>query len=411
MLSDDLTRWFDDELWRVADGSMGDRFATAIVPDRLLANAPTEIWPALMPCDFLPILGNNLGDWLCVRIGTDSSASQIVHWYHGGGDWIPWGTTLAQAIYFDHVRERLPGGGRDHAIAASSAETDEPNQVSQRLTNWAIDRLEDNAVRSLERLSGRELADAMLERRISEPAVLCQLSIDALDNPLISDQMIRSWKINDADHIQQSLFDNRLMDDAMVDQITSQNVTADSVLAQQDWSAVQTHCRRATEIAPDLAWGWDLLGYSYQRSDDVVTAEQLYRQGLECSIFTDQTVRVRTHGFNGDGQKFSALRLIQLGYQPATQNERDYFHLLCSPSADQRRSQVREHFCNLAKQADSKTAHDLWMRAGWDLGAEPMLAFAELIEQASASAAEAGRTGQSQLAITHRNCFRDRYGI
>jgi hypothetical protein len=132
---------------------------------------------------------------------------------------------------------------------------------------------------------------------------------------------------------------------------------------------------------------------------------------LECSIFTDQTVRVRTHGFNGDGQKFAAARLIGLGYRPEEPDEKEYFRCLAVATAEERRDQVRQHFSQRARQSPSDQAHRLWVRAGWDLGAEPMLAFAELLEQIAASASEAGHVAQSELAVTHRHCFRERYGI
>jgi hypothetical protein len=411
VLSDDFTRWFDDELWRVADGSSGERFASAISPQQLMAAAPAEIWPALMPCDFLPILGNGMGDWLCIQMNNDDTVGQMIHWYHGGGDWIPWGKTLPEAIFFDQVRFRLPGNQRGHAISADAGIGDAGGRAIDLLDDWAMDRLEAKSLRPRELLAGQNLADAILKIGICEPALLCQLVIDALYNPILSDDVIRSWKIDDTDQVQRSVFDNRLMDADLIAATVTETITPDQILSQQDWSAAQSYCRRVTEIAPQLAWAWDLLGYSHERSGDLSAAEVCYRQGLNCSIFTDQTVRVRTHGFTGDGQKFSAARLIALGYESADPDEKEYFGHLSEPSAEQRRTKVRKHFSRLAEQADPAVAYELWKRAGWDLGAEPMVAFAELLERAALSAEAAGRTAQGELARTHRNCFHDRYGI
>lgn len=410
MLSNDLSRWFDEELWRVAEGSAGNRFATAITPQQLLIPAPAAIWPALMPCDLLPLLGNNMGDWLCVRMATDNTARQVVHWYHGGGDWIPWGNSLAEAIFFDRVRHRLPGSEREHAISADVS-GDKNNEVCRQLDQWAIDCLNEASGNHLDDLTGDALAESMLDAQISQPAVLCQLVIDALDNPILTPELVSSWTVDDADQIQRSLFDNRLLSDAWLGSAVSNQMSGEQVLQQQDWRAAQSHCRRVTEVAPDLAWGWDVLGYSYERSGDHDAATECYRQGMACSIFTDQTVRVRTHGFNGDGQKFSAARLIQNGYSPSESIEKAYLDCLAVPAADERRDRVREHFFKLAESANAAEAHELWFRAGWDLGAEPMLAFAELLEQVAKAAESAGRSAQSELAKTHRNCFRDRYGI
>jgi tetratricopeptide (TPR) repeat protein len=409
VLSDDLTRWFDDELWRRAVGCSSDRFTSAIHPRDLLVDAPAAIWPALMPCDFLPILGNDRGDWLCIRFGEDDSAGEVVHWYHGGGDWIPWGNSLAEAIYFDHLRRRLPGGRRDHAVSAVLDDEAE-DDCGRSLRRWAGERLKSRSSDQMESLSGSELAQAMLANGISEVAVLCQLVIDALDNPLLNEDLIRSWPIRDADQIQRFLFDNRFIPARRLSD-ASEHLSVDQILAHQDWDGVESYCRRVTEIRPELAWGWDLLGYAYERRGDIAAAQMHYQRGLDCSIFTDQTVRLRTHGFDGDGQKFSAIRLKELGHQPDDPNAREYFRRLCTTSAEERRELVREHFSQLAEGADAAIAHHLWNRAGWDLGAEPMFAFAELLDQITLAAEAAGRSAQSELAKTHRACFRDRYGI
>ncbi|MCO8124832.1 hypothetical protein NHH03_24050 [Stieleria sp. TO1_6] len=394
------------------------RFTAAISPQELLSNAPAAIWPALMPCDFLPILGNQMGDWLCLRFRADNSASQIVHWYHGGGDWIPWGDSLAEAILFDSFRQRLPGSIRDHAIPAiddASNATGDPAEGP--LDTWALEQLQRDSVtptdaERLQTLSGHELAEALIQRHLCLPAVRCHLVIDALANPLISDEILDAWSATENDQVQRSLLDNQLMTEsqiALVQQLTG--LTSEQILAQQDWDSVHSQCRQVTRQTPLLAWAWDLLGYSLERSDDVPAAIDAYRHGLRCSIFTDQTVRVRTHGFNGDGQKFSAARLIQLAYQSSDPDEQTYLNALSCPNADERREQVRSHFAALAAKADPATAHDLWFRAGWDLGAEPMIAFAELLDQVTVTSKTAGRVAQSELAQTHRNCFRDRYGI
>lgn len=409
-LSEDLAGWFDDELWRRSDGGTADRFDSAISPQELLGEAPSAIWPALMPCDFLPLLSNSMGDWLCVRMGNDNLASEIVHWYHGGGDWIPWGNSISEAICFDCVRHRLPGSSRDHAVPADPSGTIGDRSCSL-IDQWAFTRLPERAGLDLTELSGDELANAMLQYQLSRPAVLCQLVIDALDNPLLTDDLVRAWPIDDADLVQRGLFDNRLLGDVIESAAKNAKVSPDELFDQQDWQAAERYSRMATEIAPELAWGWDVVGYCRERSGQPDQATALYQRGLGCSVFTDQTVRVRTHGFSGESQKFSAARLMELDYEPANGVEGDYFRCLTTPATDQRRDRVREHFSKLAASAKDGEAHELWKRAGWDMGAEPMLAFAELLEQIALSAERAGRSAQSELAQTHRNCFRDRYRI
>lgn len=413
MLSDDLTRWFDDELWNSVDSTGAMRYASPVAPQELLSDAPSVIWPALMPCDFLPVVGNQMGDWLCVRIDDDNRAGEMIQWYHGGGDWIPWGDSLPQAILFDSMRGLLPGGDRDHAVAAASTDQprDEFTEDEDAITRWAKTRLPDAEVDSLEGLRGHDLAERLLALGIASHAVRCQLIIDALSNPLLDSAAVSQWRKQAPDAVQRALFDNRLIPDDRLSHLTPHGATGEQLLSQQNWLAVETLAQSVSREAPHLAWGWDLLGYALERRGETAGAIEAYRKGLDCSIFTDQTVRVRTHGFSSDGQKFSASRLNRLDFRPTDPVEREYYSLLIESDEDQRRDRVREYFAERARRERGAAAHDLWKRAGWDLGAEPMAAFAELLEHVAATAEATGRHAQAALARTHRQCFRDRYRL
>jgi hypothetical protein len=94
-LSDDLIDWFDLEFWRLKTIGV---FSQAATPGQLLESAPTVIWPGFMPANFLPLIGNTTGDWLCVKVDESGFASRIFHWYHGGGDWLPWGESLSTPV-------------------------------------------------------------------------------------------------------------------------------------------------------------------------------------------------------------------------------------------------------------------------------------------------------------------------
>ena len=412
-LSEDLANWFDDEIWRWADGSTGNAFDSAVEPTELLSESPDAIWPALMPCDLLPILGNQMGDWLCIRIDRDNSAAQVVHWYHGGGDWIPWGDCVAQAVLFDHVRSRLPGADRDHAESTHGVQKT-GNSTRHRLVEWAASFVDGWQSREQDSVAGRELANALLSLGVSEPAIRCQLVIDALDNPLLSNELIETLKSNHPQEVQHWLFDNRLIPDRVLDSITaSSGQPVDVLLSQQDWPAVREHCRFVTRHSAELAWAWDLIGYSFERDGNRDEAVTNYRRGLDCSIFTDQAVRVRTHGFHRDGQKFSAIRLEQLEFRSDDQDEREYLNRLHVPKVELRRKAIQEYFVSQAEKCSQsdllERAHDLWQRAAWDLGAEPMSAFADLLENIARAAEDAGRAAQASVAQTHRECFRQRY--
>ncbi len=62
--------------------------------------------------DTLPLIGNEYGDWLCVRVDEDNRFGELVHWYHGGGDWIPVGKSIAEAVLHDIVDQFRPRKGQ-----------------------------------------------------------------------------------------------------------------------------------------------------------------------------------------------------------------------------------------------------------------------------------------------------------
>lgn len=377
------------------------------------------IWPALMPCDFLPLIGNDMGDWLCVQIGSDGRTQQVMHWYHGGGDWIPWGDSLAQALLFDRLRSRLPGADRDHAIAAVETLTDNMSD-SDPMFHWSMEQLDIEPNAWIRTEEPQQLAKHLLRSGHCNTALRCQLIIDALQNPMLDQGDLCGAM--DANDIQRGLFDHQLISRSILDDIAANKTTStEHLLSQQNWDAVAMHAEAATKQSPQLAWGWDLLGYSRERAGDLEQAIQCYRYGMACSIFTDQAVRVRTHGFTGDGQKFSAARLMHLNFQVDQQNtleydlteysSPEYFETLADPEADSRRDRIRAYFSERASKAVPEKAAQLWKRAGWDLGAEPMVAFAELLEAVAHSNRMAGHLALAELAMTHRECFRQRYSM
>ncbi len=104
-LSEDLADWFDSEVWK-SEGL--HEYHLPVDPEILLQPAPDVIWPGLMPCDLLPLISNDAGDWLCVRLDSRNNASEIVQWYHGGGDWIPWGNSICEASFLTQFAITCP---------------------------------------------------------------------------------------------------------------------------------------------------------------------------------------------------------------------------------------------------------------------------------------------------------------
>lgn len=412
-LSADLADWFDAEIWkRTGHGE----YHLPVDPETLLGESPEAIWPALMPCDLLPLIGNDAGDWLCVRFDDDSCASEIVQWYHGGGDWIPWGDSIAEAIVFDAVRDCLPGPKRSHATPAESPGplNSGSNERSDPILDWAC-RYMPPAVKLLVH-SGDPSGSApsvLIDAGVCEVAVRCTLMEAALHEPL-SEILTRDFAEGmgiEWDAAIEWMFDNERIPPNMREQLSRKfNV---SLEATQDWESAAQQCLHVTQHAPALAWAWDILGYCHERAGNFEAAITAYVRGVQSSVFTDQSVRLRTHWTSTQASKFSAARLLNVA--PAIVQQSTYLRMLCEGDAEERRRQATLHWLAESDQAtaggDVGIAHQNLVRAGWDLGAEPLTMYADILERVGETAVQADRAAQAELADTHRACLRSRFGI
>lgn len=425
-LSDDLVDWFDREVWRYSSGA---EYVEGVEPSVLIEAAPELIWPALMPPNLLPLIGNMAGDWLCVRVDEDSRAAEIVQWYHGGGDWISWGNSIAEAIVFDDVHPRLPGPGRRHSIPAeefrgrqavtcSIAGSDQYQAVTS-VVDWALQHLPSEAAKLVHGdASDGELANALIRLRIAEIATRCEVVQDCLSENLsaVLDPKTAKTLGIDWNAALQWMFDlqqipgemrQRLIDELSVDLRT-----------EQDWETAAQHCRAVTELTSQYGWAWEILGYAAERAGDPVAAIEAYRRGLDCSVFTDHSVRMRTHWAAGVAAKFSAARLSALQpapSEPTLSDPDDYVQTMRISDADQWRSAATAYWTRVAEAQERaenwSAAHQSWIAAGWDCGAEPMSDYGRLLDRVAVTATKSGYAGRAEVARTHRNCLRERYGI
>ncbi len=409
-LSHDLADWFDSEIWKQRGAG---EFCEPVDVEVLLEDSPSVIWPGLMPCDLLPILGNAQGDWLCLRVDHLNAVSQVVQWYHGGGDWMPWGATISGAIFFDALCERLPSPRRRHAVPAESTRPAGPGS-GDRLLSWARSRLDDDVVKLLDASASEDaIASTLLSHGVSEIAARCELVQSALKetlsatlDPATARQLGVDW--ND---VVQWMFDVQRMP---IETRRRLERDYDLVVSKpQDWECAERHCRRVVQLDPELAWAWDVIGYAAERRDDLESAAQAYRRAASCSVFTDQSVRLRTHWTADDAGKFSASRL-QSRF-PEIVRDSPYLQILCSADAHSRRTDLTRHWMDLANasaQAGNwSDAHRQYSAAGWDLGAEPLAIYAELLERIAVAADHSQQTARAELARTHRRCLHDRYNF
>lgn len=410
-LTGELADWFDDQLWK---GHGGCEFSEPVRADVLLAQTPEPIWPGLMPCDMLPVIGNRAGDWLCLRVDANNRVGQVVQWYHGGGDWLPWGGTLSAAIWFDAIRTRLPHPSRRHVDSRSLATSGSGDFAGDPWLNWAQQHLPAEVADLINPdVDGDHVVEVMLRCEVAEIAMRCELvqaalkeTLSATLDPTTAEQLGVDWN-----QVVQWMFDTGRMPTE-----TRQRLERDyglTISKPQDWQSAESHARHVIELAPELAWAWDVIGYAAERRGDDPVAIDAYRRGASCSVFTDQSVRLRTHWTNEDAAKFSASRLHR--QYPEIIGQSDYLQILCGGPSRDRRRRLSSHWVELAQQAAEDQqwdlAHQRYVAAGWDLGADPMSCYGELLERIAEAAEQCGQHARAELARTHRRCLKVRYRI
>ena len=72
-LPPDLRAWIDDNVWEQAGGA---EFSQPQSPEHLI-EPNGAIWGGFMLPDTLPIIGNEYGDWLCLRIDADDGVCRF----------------------------------------------------------------------------------------------------------------------------------------------------------------------------------------------------------------------------------------------------------------------------------------------------------------------------------------------
>lgn len=406
-----LSDWFDREIWKHVGGG---EYREPISADSLTVAAPESIWPGLMPCDFLPLISNAAGDWLCVRVDRDNRASEIVQWYHGGGDWIPWGKNLAEAILFDAVVDRLPGTTRRHAVPAEDPRPSSGSQADDPILKWALEHLPDGAESALDpSLDEDGVAQAMLDSGVAEVAVRCELVVAGLIQ--WSRKTLESFFAADPT-LQRNFLSEWSFDVDRIPVETNQEFEKKhsvSLFGTQDWYNAERHAKRVSELDPSLAWAWDIAGYAAERRNDLENAVAAYRRSAGCSVFTDQSIRLETHWTATDSAKFSVARLFDLDLQQVSQSP--YLSALCDADPKRRRARTTAYWVerggNYEKKGELDKACRCYEAAGWDVGAGSMSIYADLLDRIALMAQQLGHEGRAETARTHRECLRDRHGV
>ncbi|MEL7263236.1 MAG: hypothetical protein AAFP69_00290 [Planctomycetota bacterium] len=494
VLDDAMRDWFDGFLQdaesscNAADiGIAGDivsplHFVSPATSDQLLRPAPTVIWGGLMPPDLLPVLGNEYGDWIAARIGggaafdadalripvawmdcnsadSDAYASlknpppsgeriiEFVYWYHGGGDWIPWGQTLPQAIAFSVLRRMGFQHGREIAI---DADIDEPtlragDSALAEIALWAARHLPPDTANALKRAIwflkdnprprshyARELtvgnSPVMNLQRAMRRDQLCTVPLAAEDvlktlhHPLRDDFekeinhhfVTRQMAEQLTQQRREIQFDPLLINDPTFRSAYFARVGSSVMDWTSRWETAAKICQQAIQQnhqmgGRTLTWAHDIAGWYHanlagqSETTDTGTnaAVDHWRNSLRGSMFADQSVRFRTGFANHDFPRFSATQLQRL-LPDSSSDVSIWNELNASKTADANRSYWRQYG---QTHNSAAVAYESIYRAGWGMPIDSMAIYDPLFEELIASAEQGSWAARAEIARTHHRVF------
>ena len=430
-LDDSWRQWFDQDAEQVP---LAGEFRESTQHGFLLDRAPTTVWPGLMLPDTLPLIGNEYGDWLCVRVDSENRFAELVHWYHGGGDWIPVGRTIAEAVLHDIVDQFRPRVGQVLRGAAESTSSEHLSNVIQRLheerlQRWLAASLSEKPGESQEHSSAlRDVLSALSARNYlyavqhleragwALEASLCDQIEYALQVPirsLTSDEIPKRLGLNYEPDYVRWLFDAQQIPNSALHQIQEILHSLGVAPAQphkQDWVEAERLAVRLLELRSDLAWAVDIAGWAAKRRGDLEAACEIYFNGRFASAFSNQSIRMRSHGFDPRFGKVALAEMWNLrDYLSPTQRDDSYLQKVWQTPARVLQQEVQKYWMTAAKEAMSKgnfaAAYESYYRAGWDIGAQRMTDYLDIFAGLIESSQAAGWQARASIAETHLACL------
>jgi hypothetical protein len=183
----------------------------------------------------------------------------------------------------------------------------------------------------------------------------------------------------------------------------------------QNWDQAAELARTIVGTRADIGWAYDILGWSLERSGRLEEAIDCYFQGCFASVFSDQSITVRTHWYDERFRKFSAARLYHhYDRLPESLKQNDYLKLLWFSPLREGRSEIRRYWMSKGdaemKAGEPAAAYESYYRAGWDVGSHELPAYREILEGLIAAAEGAGWRARAAVAGLHLKCLLSRVG-
>lgn len=412
VLPDDVRAWLDDEIWQ---DPIGAEFCHPLPPEQLLSPGHNEIWAGFMPPDTLPLVGNDYGDWLCLRVGRDNRVTEVIRWSHGGGDWLPYGRTLSEAFVFDAALSVI------HNQRHEFAEEEFPEEQLFGAVYWALPHIDKPLAPFWERDRGHapeSILASLIEADVAVAGATCESMLRCLESPLKAKSVpatARHFEVDwDPDFVRW-IFDADLLPEEIRDSLAEHWKIPAQELIHQDWERAEALAMKVARQRNDLAWPLEIAGWAAERRQQWEQAANCYRQALFASVFTDDSIRFRTQ-WRPDGiGKFSAFRLQEInslcqnnGFTKPDLSSQ-YLQQLWEGNEATLRNRVSAFWREQA--AAAKRAGDRWgqyealVRAGWDLGLAQLHEYRGLLEDIEEAAEQAGAAALARIAKTHHEAF------
>ncbi len=407
-LPPDFSAWLDEEVWSRAGGA---EFCRPQTPAELLDPEPGSIWGGFMLPDTLPLISNQYGDWLCLRIGFGGEIIELVYWCHGGGDWIPYGRTLSEALVYD-AAFRVLYNRRFAELHETHRNPEEVFGPAEWAANW-IDRSVSVPLPRFWRRAPAEnqwLLEELLEAGVAEIAARRDLILRHLESqlksrsaPAVAEQIGAAWEPD---------FVSWLFDTALIPELTRDDLgrlfrVPVEQLTVQNWDAAEAEAIKVAAVRCDLGWAFDIAGWAAERRGDMAGAIHQYLKGLRASSFSDDSVRFRTHWFGDGFGKFSAARLYALrDHLTDAQRKNDYLQIFWQNDPDTLRQRVRDYWMEQAtlarEQGRHRDAYACCYAAGWDCGVPNRASYEEILTELAEAARRAGSPALAAVAEMHR---------
>ncbi|MEM8734127.1 MAG: SMI1/KNR4 family protein, partial [Planctomycetota bacterium] len=426
--------WFDSP---ASDGWLPGLMRELVTADELASQRPRPIWPGFMLPDTLPILGNEYGDYVCARVEPNNQFGELIYWYHGGGDWIPVGTTIAEAVLHDAIdqfrdmRTQMIRGASESRIgkeASSLLSLDAP-EMKGWLARCLPETQERTSIESaiadiIALLSEEDYSGAlkqMLHCGWAIEAVACDLIEVNLQKPLrkISNRDFAkacgvAW-FPDFIHL---LFDiesgSHQVQEIVRGEADRQGIPAEETV--QDWQLASQLAQQILSKRTDLAWATAVQGWFQERTGDRQAAMETYQRGVVASSFTEQSVRLNSHAESEEYGKFALARLKSLianhaECKAAVQAD-EYLSLLLRDHSRSILNEVSDHWQRKAKEAEADGLYDSAYRyfyaSGWDMGVSRLSEYETILEGLARNAERAGWTARAKVAQLHLHCLLNR---